>query len=54
MQLGIALSTENIKYVSENIGYSRDGIYQWRKLYLKEGALDLMNNKKFYQEKSRK
>lgn len=36
---------ENIKYVSEDIGYSRASIYQWRKRYLKEGALGLMNNK---------
>ena len=36
---------ENIKYVSENIGYSRASIYQWRKRYLKEGTLSLMNHK---------
>jgi len=36
---------ENIKYVSEDIGYSRTSIYQWRKQYLKEGTLGLMNNK---------
>ena len=36
---------ENIKYVSEDIGYSRASIYQWRKRYLKEGMLGLMNNK---------
>ena len=36
---------ENIKYVSEDIGYSRASIYQWRKRYLKEGTLDLMNHK---------
>lgn len=36
---------ENIKYVSENIGYSRASIYQWRKRYLKKGTLGLMNNK---------
>ena len=30
---------ENIKYVSEDIGYSRASIYQWRKRYLKEGTL---------------
>ncbi len=36
---------ENIKYVSEDIGYSGAGIYQWRKRYLKEGAIGLMNNK---------
>lgn len=45
---------ENIKYVSQDIGYSRSNIFQWRKLYLKESALGLMNNIKFYQEKSRK
>ena len=36
---------ESIKYVSEDIGYSRASIYQWRKHYLKDGALGLMNNK---------
>ena len=35
---------ENIKYVSEDIGYSRASIYQWRKRYLKEGTLGLMNH----------
>ena len=35
----------NIKYVSEDIGYSRASIYQWRKRYLKEGTLGLMNHK---------
>ncbi|MFR4351295.1 MAG: helix-turn-helix domain-containing protein [Roseburia sp.] len=36
---------ENIKYLSEDIGYSRTSIYQWRKRYLKESTLGLMNNK---------
>ena len=36
---------ENIKYVSEDISYSRASIYQWRKRYLNEGTLGLMNNK---------
>lgn len=36
---------ENIKYVSKDIGYSRTSIYQWRKRYLKEGTLGLMNHK---------
>ena len=36
---------ENIKYVSDDIGYSRASIYQWYKRYLKEGAIGLMNNK---------
>ena len=36
---------ENIKYVSNEIGYSRASIYQWRKRYLKEGTLGLMNRK---------
>ena len=36
---------ENVKYVSEDIGYSRASIYQWRKRYLKEGTLGLMNHK---------
>jgi len=39
---------ENVKYVSEDIGYSRVSIYQWRKRYLKEGTLGLMNNKKYF------
>ena len=34
-----------MKYVSEDIGYSRTSIYQWRKRYLKEGTLGLMNRK---------
>jgi len=38
---------ESIKYVSEDIGYSRASIYQWRKRYLKKGTLGLMNNKKY-------
>ena len=29
---------ENIKYVSEDIGYSRASIYKWRKRYLKVSA----------------
>lgn len=36
---------ERIKYVSEDIGYSRASIYQWRKQYLKKGTLGLMNRK---------
>ena len=36
----------NIKYVSEDIDYSRASIYQGRKRYLKEGTLGLMNHKK--------
>lgn len=36
---------ENINYVSGEIGYSRASIYQWRKKYLKEGTLGLMNTK---------
>ncbi len=36
---------ENIKFVSEDIGYSRASIYTWRKVYLKKGTLGLMNNK---------
>lgn len=36
---------ESIKYVSEDIGYSRASIYQWRKRYLKKGTLGLMNRK---------
>ena len=36
---------ENIKYVSEDIRYSRTSIYQWQKSYLKEGTLGLMNHK---------
>ena len=36
---------ENIEYVSNDIGYSRASIYQWRKRYLEEGTLGLMNRK---------
>lgn len=36
---------KSIKCVSEDIGYSRASIYQWRKQYLKEGTLGLTNNK---------
>lgn len=36
---------ESVQSVSEDIGYSRASIYQWRKRYLKEGAVALMNNK---------
>ena len=42
---------ENIKYVSEDIGYSRASIYQWRKRYIKEGTLGLMNTKNVTPEK---
>ena len=31
--------------VSAQIGYSRASIYTWRKKYLKEGMLGLMNTK---------
>lgn len=44
---------EGIKSVSEDIGYSRASIYQWRKRYLKEGALGLMNNKNIPPGKSK-
>lgn len=36
---------ESIKYVSEEIGYSRASIYAWRKKYLQGGTVALMNNK---------
>lgn len=36
---------ENVKSVSEDIGYSRASIYQWRKRYIKKGTLGLMNKK---------
>lgn len=39
---------ENIMYVSEEIGYSRTSIYQWRKRYLKDGALGIMNNRSIH------
>ena len=42
---------ESIKLVSEDIGYSRASIYQWRKRYLKEGTLGLMNTKNILPEK---
>ena len=36
---------ENIKCVSEEIGYSRASIYIWRKKYLQGGMVALMNHK---------
>lgn len=36
---------ESIKYVSEEIGYSRASIYAWRKKYLQGGTVALMNDK---------
>lgn len=42
---------ENINYVSGEIGYSRTSIYQWRKKYIKEGALGLMNTKNISSKK---
>jgi len=36
---------ESIKYVSEEIGCSRAGIYAWRKKYLQGGTVALMNDK---------
>lgn len=36
---------ESIKYVSGEIGYSRAGIYAWRKKYLQGGTAALMNDK---------
>ena len=30
---------ESVKYVSEDIGYSRASIYQWRKIYLLKGKI---------------
>lgn len=34
---------ENVKWVSEEIGYSRASIYTWRKKYILKGAVALMN-----------
>lgn len=36
---------ESIRYVSEEIGYSRVSIYAWRKKYLQGGTVALMNDK---------
>ena len=36
---------ESIKYVSEEIGYSRASIFAWRKKYLQGGTVALMNDK---------
>ena len=36
---------ESIKYVSEEIGCNRAGIYAWRKKYLQGGTVALMNGK---------
>ncbi|MFQ6932484.1 MAG: transposase [Eubacterium sp.] len=39
---------ENIKYVSEDIGYSRASIYQWRKRYLKRRYIRSYESQKHY------
>lgn len=36
---------EGIKYISEEIGYSRASIYAWRRKYLQGGTTALMNDK---------
>lgn len=36
---------ENVKLVAEETGYSRPSIYKWRRQYLREGRLALMNSK---------
>lgn len=36
---------ENVKLVSEETGYSRASIYVWRRRYIKEGRLALMNSR---------
>ncbi|KDE63154.1 helix-turn-helix domain-containing protein [Fusobacterium necrophorum] len=36
---------ESVKYVAEDIGYTRATIYQWRKKYLLKGKIALMNRK---------
>ncbi len=36
---------ESVKYVAEEIGYTRATIYQWRKKYLLKGKIALMNRK---------
>ena len=36
---------ENVQLVSEETGYSRVSIYTWRRRYIKEGRLALMNSK---------
>jgi putative transposase len=36
---------ESVKSVSEEIGYSRASIYNWRKRYMQGGAVSLMNTK---------
>ena len=36
---------ESVKSVSEDIGYSRASIYQWRKKYLRGGSIALINDK---------
>lgn len=35
----------DVQFLSAQIGYSRASIYAWRKRYLKEGMLGLMNTK---------
>lgn len=36
---------ESVKSVSEDIGYTRATIYQWRKKYLSKGRIALINRK---------
>ena len=36
---------EDVKSVSEEIGYSRASIYAWRRTYVRKGAIALMNEK---------
>ncbi|MDY4060348.1 IS3 family transposase [Anaerovoracaceae bacterium SGI.195] len=42
---------ESVKLVSDEVGYSRAGIYMWRRRYLQGGAASLMNTKNIKLEK---
>ncbi len=42
---------EDLKSVSEEIGYSRASIYAWRRKYIRKGTLALMNGKDVPREK---
>lgn len=42
---------ESVKLVSDEVGYSRAGIYMWRRRYLQGGAASLMNTKNIKPEK---
>lgn len=36
---------EGVKLVSENVGYTRESIYTWRRLYIDKGTVSLITNR---------